>query len=164
MLRRSMTYLLMVSVVLYTVMVPLTMIVNPLAASAASADDLPQVTSDEDEKRVFMFTHTAGYRHESIDAAKEVMPQLAEEYGFHVDISEDVSDLNSDNLMQYDVLMFVNTTGNFGNDEQRQAVIDFVTSGKGFVGVHSATDTGYDWPEYGEMTGSTSRNTRGPKR
>lgn len=154
MLRRSMTYLLMVSVVLYTVMVPLTMIVNPLAASAASADDLPQVTSDEDEKRVFMFTHTAGYRHESIDAAKEVMPQLAEEYGFHVDISEDVSDLNSDNLMQYDVLMFVNTTGNFGNDEQRQAVIDFVTSGKGFVGVHSATDTGYDWPEYGEMTGA----------
>src|SRR5690606_29764724 len=34
------------------------------------------------------------------------------------------------------------------------AVIDFVTSGKGFVGVHSATDTGYDWPEYGEMTGA----------
>jgi type 1 glutamine amidotransferase len=38
-------------------------------------------------------------------------------------------------------------------DEQKAAFIDFVRSGHGFVGVHSATDTFYKWPEYGDLVG-----------
>ena len=38
--------------------------------------------------------------------------------------------------------------------QQKKDLLSFVhDDGKGFVGVHSAIDTFYKWPEYGEMIG-----------
>ena len=61
--------------------------------------------------------------------------------------------MNADSLAKLDVVIFATTGSLPFSDEQTQALLDFVKNGKGFVGIHNATDTGYDWPEYGEMIG-----------
>src|SRR5579862_476881 len=36
---------------------------------------------------------------------------------------------------------------------RKKALLDFVASGKGIVGIHAATDAYYNWKEYGDMIG-----------
>jgi type 1 glutamine amidotransferase len=57
-------------------------------------------------------------------------------------------------LKQYDAVVFLSTTGNILNDEQQKAFEEFIRSGKGFVGIHAAADTEYDWPWYGKLVGA----------
>jgi len=105
--------------------------------------------------RILYVTATYGFRHGSIDASIEVMQQLAADSGgvFAVDHTEDVSLINGNNLRNYDAIYFF-TSGELPlNDQQKADLLDFVRSGKGFGGSHSATDTLYTWPEYGEMIG-----------
>lgn len=104
--------------------------------------------------RVLMFTKTAGFRHASIATAWRVMPQVAEEYGFELTVTEDSRLFSDENLAQYDVLAFVLTTGTVLSLEEKQAMERFIQNGGGFVGVHSASDTEYDWPFYGGLVGA----------
>jgi type 1 glutamine amidotransferase len=103
-----------------------------------------------------MLTATRGFRHDSIPAARDAMSSLAASTGqFTVDATEGVASITRGSLASYDVLFFALTTGELPFDsEQKSAVLEFVSSGKGFLGVHSATDTLYDWPEYGDLVGA----------
>jgi type 1 glutamine amidotransferase len=68
--------------------------------------------------------------------------------------TEDVSLLSSAGLAGFDALLFF-TSGELPiSDAHRRELLDWVRSGKGFAGVHSATDTFYQWPEYGELIGA----------
>src|SRR5207245_8638943 len=69
--------------------------------------------------------------------------------------SSDASTLGTrGGLSRFDAVVFF-TTGELPmSADQKSALIDFVRSGKGFVGIHSATDTFYQWPEYGAMLGA----------
>jgi type 1 glutamine amidotransferase len=104
--------------------------------------------------RVLYCTHSAGYRHDVIPLSRTILQQVGAHSGaFAVTATEDVADFSSENLRRYDTVMFF-TTGELPmNDAQRAAFLDFVRSGHGFVGVHSATDTFYEWPDYGELIG-----------
>jgi type 1 glutamine amidotransferase len=103
-----------------------------------------------------MLTATLGFRHDSIPAARETMASLGASTGqFTIDATEDVRSITRASLANYDVLFFALTTGELPFDaEQKSAILDFVSGGKGFLGVHSATDTLYDWPEYGRLVGA----------
>ena len=57
-------------------------------------------------------------------------------------------------LAPYDVVVFMNTTGDVLNDEQEAAFEAWYRAGGGFVGVHAATDTEYGWDWYGELVGA----------
>src|SRR5215467_12568546 len=106
-------------------------------------------------RRVLYLTATYGFRHEdSINASIQVMQELASQSGaFQIDNTEDVSLINADNLRNYDAVYFF-TSGELPlSDQQKADLLDFVRQGKGFGGSHSATDTLYSWPEYGEMIG-----------
>ena len=105
-------------------------------------------------KKLLYITHTAGHKHESVPTSVEVMKELADESrAFAVTATADCSLLTRANLRQYRAVMF-NTTGELPMDEaQKQALLDFVKNGGGFLGVHSATDTFYKWPSYGELIG-----------
>jgi type 1 glutamine amidotransferase len=108
------------------------------------------------KKKVLCLTATAGFRHaDSINASIEVLKKLAEESGkFEVVFTEDCAQINPENLKQYDAVIFDNTSGELPiSNEGKKALIDFVKSGKGFMGIHAATDTCYSWPEYGELIG-----------
>jgi uncharacterized protein len=104
--------------------------------------------------RLLYFTLSAGYRHEVIPASREVMRQLGAAFPqFEVTESEDVAVFTAENLRRYGAVMFF-TTGELPmNEAQRAALTDFVRRGGGFLGVHSATDTFYQWPEYGKLIG-----------
>jgi uncharacterized protein (TIGR03437 family) len=100
-------------------------------------------------------TATYGFRHsDSIDASIAVFRELAQESGvLEVVNTEDVSQLTAENLRNYDAVYFF-TSGELPlSDQQKADLLNFVRSGKGFGGSHSATDCLYTWPEYGEMIG-----------
>ena len=106
--------------------------------------------------RVLMLTTTAGFRHDSIPTARQVMNSLAASTGeFTVNATEDLSALSAETLGGYDVIMFALTSGELPlSAQQKSVLIDFVSSGHGFIGVHSATDTLYEWPDYGRLVGA----------
>jgi type 1 glutamine amidotransferase len=105
--------------------------------------------------RVLMLTATAGFRHDSIATAREVMSTLALANGLAVTPTEDLSRISAAGLSETDVVMFALTSGELAfSDPQRAALIAAINGGKGFIGIHSATDTLREWPEYGRLVGS----------
>jgi type 1 glutamine amidotransferase len=124
-------------------------------ASPTSVAQPPQLNAI----RVLMVTTTAGFRHDSIDTARMALASLAMTAGeFRVTATEDLSTLTASGLANYDVLFFALTTGELPlTADQRGAILAFVSNGGGFLGAHSATDTLYGWPEYGQMIGAYFR-------
>lgn len=104
--------------------------------------------------RMLVFSKTAGFRHESIPTAVATLRRLAEEEGLVADHSEDAGDFTPTNLARYRVVAFASTTGAILDPAQQQAFEGFVRNGGGFVGVHSAADTEYEWPWYGRLVGA----------
>lgn len=103
---------------------------------------------------VLVFSKTAGFRHESIPAGVEATTEIARVAGFEATATEDASVFSSSSLESYDVIVFLNTTGDVLDASQQRAMEEFIASGKGFVGVHSAADTEYEWSWYGELVGA----------
>ena len=105
-------------------------------------------------KRILYVTLSAGFKHDSIPASIEALKQIAAQSGkLEVVQTEDVSLLNAAALRDFDAVMFF-TTGELPiSAAQKRDLLDFVRNGKGFGGVHSATYTFYQWPEYGELVG-----------
>ena len=106
--------------------------------------------------RVLMLTATAGFRHDSISAAREIMSAMALASGeFAVTATDDLSAVTSGSLANYDVLFFALTTGELPlTSDQKSAILAFVQGGNGFMAAHSATDTLYEWPEYETLVGA----------
>ncbi len=106
-------------------------------------------------KRVLFITYSAGFRHDSVPTAIEVLRDIAAQSGrLEVVASEDLSLLSGAGLHGYDALFFF-TSGELPiSDSQKQDMLAFVRGGKGFGGVHSATDTLYTWPQYGDLIGA----------
>jgi len=111
---------------------------------------------------VLVSTATAGYRHDSILTATETIRRLGQDSGsFTTTVIPEATDLpllTPELLAQQQVVCFVCTSGELPlSDQQKQALLDFVRAGGGFFGAHSATDTFYEWPEYGELIGAYFR-------
>jgi hypothetical protein len=103
---------------------------------------------------VLYCTHSAGYRHDAIPLSQTILRQLGKNSGlFEITPTEDMSEFTAEKLARYTAVMFF-TTGELPmSDAQKAALLDFVRSGHGFLGVHSATDTFYEWPDYRELVG-----------
>ena len=107
---------------------------------------------------VLVFTKTAGFRHDSIPAGVLALRELADAGGYRVTHTEDAGVFTDDSLDGFRVVVFLNTTGDVLDDGQQDAMERFVRAGNGFVGVHSAADTEYDWPWYGRLVGAYFRS------
>src|SRR5690606_19798210 len=66
---------------------------------------------------------------------------------------EDSNYFTADSLNQFGAVIFLSTTGDILNDDQKEALQEFIRAGKGFVGIHAASDTEHNWPWYGELVG-----------
>jgi len=108
----------------------------------------------QDEQHILVFSKTDGWRHDSIEAGQEAIQRLGNEYGVRVTVSELAEMFTPDTLSQFDAVVFLNTTESIFNDDQREAFKAFIQNGGGYVGVHSASDTEYEWPWYGELVGA----------
>lgn len=122
--------------------------------SGRAAAQEPSANQEQGAFRVLLFSKTAGFRHECIPAGIEAIRKLGNDNGFTVDATEDAGAFTEGNLARYAVLIFLNTTGDVLNDSQQAAMERFIRSGKGFVGIHAATDTEYEWPWYGQLVGA----------
>jgi hypothetical protein len=133
------------------------------ACSSDTSSVAPSPTSGSSTTRapirVLMLTATAGFRHDSIATARQVMTNLAVSTGeFAVTATEDLSSISASTLSGTDVLDFTLTSGELPfTSDQKAAIVTFVSGGGGFLGVHSATDTLYEWPDYGRLIGAYLR-------
>jgi glucose/arabinose dehydrogenase/type 1 glutamine amidotransferase len=106
------------------------------------------------QAKVLVFSETAAFRHGSIEAGRAAIQQLGAQNGFAVDATEDSAQFTDANLAQYDAVVWLSTTGDVLNDEQQGAFERYIQGGGGYVGIHSASDTEYDWPWYGGLVGA----------
>jgi type 1 glutamine amidotransferase len=104
--------------------------------------------------RVLVFSKTAGFRHSSIPNGIAAIQQLGAQNGFSVTATEDANQFTTANLAQYQVVVFLSTTGDVLDATQQSAFQSYIASGKGYVGVHAAADTEYDWAWYGGLVGA----------
>ncbi len=115
-------------------------------------------------KKVFLYTKNGeGFVHDNIPASIAAIKKLGKENGFEVVASEDPAMFTDENLKQYDALIFSNTNNKaFDTEAQRKALQNYIQSGGGFVGIHSASGSERDWPWFAQMLGG--RFLRHPKR
>lgn len=102
---------------------------------------------------VLVFSKTEGFRHDSIEPGIEAIKKMGQEKGFSVAATEDAGLFREAILKAYNVIIFLNTTQDVLNEAQQIELNRFIQAGGGFVGVHAAADTEYDWPWYGELVG-----------
>ncbi len=104
--------------------------------------------------KVLVFSKTAGFRHASIPKGKALLMKLGKENSFAVDTTENAAVFTEANLKKYSAVVFLSTTGDVLNDEQQIAFERYIQSGGGYVGIHAATDTEYDWSWYNKLAGA----------
>lgn len=105
--------------------------------------------------KVFVFSKTSGYRHDSIPAGINAIKSLSIKTGqFTVEASEDASLITAANLSQFTVVLFLQTSGDFLDPEQLAALQTYIRSGRGFVGVHCAAAGMLNDAWYGELIGA----------
>lgn len=109
--------------------------------------------SAQESASVMVFSKTEGFRHDCIEIGIESIQKLGKQNGFKVDMTED-SDVLISSLKKYDAIIFFNTTGDILTDSQQEKFENYIKKGGGFVGIHSAADTEYDWPWYGKLVGA----------
>ncbi|MCX7553046.1 ThuA domain-containing protein [Marinicella sp. S1101] len=103
---------------------------------------------------VLVFSKTSGFRHGSIPSAINALTELSQAHGFEVSFTEDASAFSAANLAQYEAVVFLLTSGDVLNAIEQAAFEVYIRDGGGYVGVHSASDTEYSWPWYGQLVGS----------
>lgn len=108
----------------------------------------------EGKPAVLVFSKTAGFVHSSISEGIAAVQKLGQENGFDVDTTKNAAYFQEDSLKKYAAVIFLNTTGNVLDYRQEAAFERYIQAGGGFVGVHSATDTEYEWRWYGKMVGA----------
>ncbi len=114
---------------------------------------LSACTEQPREKKVLVFSRTMGFRHDSIEEGQLAIKRLGREHGFNVFVTEDPTLFKEDFLSTFSAVIFLNTTGDVLDNAQQAAFERFIQAGGGFVGVHSAADTEYDWAWYGQLAG-----------
>ena len=102
---------------------------------------------------VLVFSKTMGYRHASIPKGIDAIKKLGAVHGFDVDATEDAGRFNDADLKKYAAIIFLSTTGNVLDGTQEIALERYIQAGGGYVGVHAAADTEYDWGWYGRLAG-----------
>ncbi|GGQ16243.1 ThuA domain-containing protein [Streptomyces mutabilis] len=100
--------------------------------------------------RLLVYTRTTDYRHDSIPAGIAALRALGD---FTVDATEDPTALERP-LTSYAAVVFLSTSGEVLTPAGRERLAAHVEGGGGFVGVHAAACTEYDWPFYGELLGA----------
>ncbi len=107
----------------------------------------------EGDPKVLIFSKTAGFYHESIPEGIAAIQKLGAENGFQVDTTKNAENINEENLAQYAAVIFLSTTGDVLNNYQEADFERYIQSGGGYLGIHAAADTEYEWSWYNKLVG-----------
>ncbi|MGB5429334.1 ThuA domain-containing protein [Eudoraea sp.] len=108
----------------------------------------------EGNPKVLVFSKTMGFKHASIPDGIAAIQKLGAQNNFEVDTTKNAAIFEQDSLQQYSAIIFMSTTGNILDHKQEAGFERYIQAGGGFVGVHAATDTEYDWNWYGKLVGA----------
>lgn len=109
----------------------------------------PEITFPQNQKTVLLFSKTTGFRHgESIDASKKVFAEMAEKNNWFLYETEEGGVFNPEQLPEFDVVIFNNSTGRVLNKEQRSTLEAYVKTGGKLIGIHGAGDGSHPWEWY----------------
>ncbi|MFB8247546.1 ThuA domain-containing protein [Streptomyces sp. NPDC055952] len=125
---------------------------DPRAAAPTAAATRPAAA--DPAYKILVFSKTAGFRHSSIDDGIAALRALGTANNFTVDATEDAGAFTTGNLAQYKAVAFLSTTGDVLDGTQQSAFESYVKGGGGYVGIHAAADTEYDWPFYAGLAGA----------
>jgi cytochrome c len=125
------------------------------APAAAAPASIPAPPAPTGPFKVLVFSKTTGFRHDSIPAGIAAIQKLGQENNFTVDATEDDSLFTDANLAQYQAVIFLSSTGDpLGTQAEKDAFQRYIEAGGGFVGIHAASDSGYNWAWYGGLVGA----------
>jgi type 1 glutamine amidotransferase len=111
------------------------------------------VSAQQKQFKALVVTTTKGWHHESLHAGYLALKDMGVRNFFDVVLWENPGGFTDEYLKQFQVVIFLNTTGDIFNEDQQKVMERFIQSGKGYVGIHSASDTEYDWPWYTKLVG-----------
>lgn len=106
---------------------------------------------------ILVFSKTNGFRHASISSGLKMLSDNSEKQNWVITATEDQSLLRDGFLARFDVVVFLNPTGDAIDETGQAAFEKFMKSGKGFVGIHAAADFEYEWPYYGNLVAAYFR-------
>ena len=104
-------------------------------------------------KRILVFNKTSGFHHNSIKEGSQFLMDWGKKQNIFVDTTTNADNFNEDNLKRYNLIVFLNTTGDVLNPVQQIYFERFIQAGGGYVGIHAASDTEYDWEWYNHLMG-----------
>ena len=110
-------------------------------------------SAQQKQFKALLVTTTRGWHHESIHAGVLALQDLGRKNFFDVVLWEDPNGFTDKYLEQFQVVIFLCTTGDIFDSVQQKVMERFIKAGKGFVGIHSASDTEYDWDWYTKLVG-----------
>ncbi len=111
----------------------------------------PELPSDLVGNTVLVFSKTNGFRHgEAIDASLPAFEKMANDNGWSLYVTENGAVFNPEQLKQFDVVIWNNTSGKTLDEEQRSHFKNYLENGGGFVGIHAAGDNSHQWGWYEE--------------
>ncbi|MFJ5262437.1 ThuA domain-containing protein [Streptomyces sp. NPDC088387] len=131
-----------------------------VTAGAAAAQPAEQKSKRFD---ALVFSKTAGYRHGAIPAGITAIQKLGKKNNFSVTATEDAAAFTDETLAQYEVVIFLSTTGDVLDTDQQGAFERYIAAGGGYAGVHAASDTEYDWSWYGDLVGAYFKSHPAPQ-
>jgi type 1 glutamine amidotransferase len=132
---------------------------------AAALPEKP-IVAPKSKHKILIYSKTAGFRHSSIPVGVKAISMMGDKTGvYSAYATEDPSIFEPEKLKTFDAVYMLNTTGDClkpkSDDAAKKEEIykksleDFVLSGKGLIGCHSATDTYHNWKAYNKMMGGT---------
>jgi cytochrome c len=104
--------------------------------------------------RVLVFSKTKGFYHASIPFGIAAIQKLGKENNFIVDTTKNAAYFTEDSLKNYSAVIFLSTTMNVLNGDQQVAFERYIQAGGGYMGIHAAADTEYDWAWYNKLVGA----------
>ena len=106
-------------------------------------------------RKVLVFYLCEGFYHGSIPVGVKCIEIMGQKTGAYETVtSQDMEMFSNEKLKDFDLVLFMNTTRlKFKDAAKRDALLNFVKSGKGIAGMHAASDNFYDCPEAAGMIG-----------
>ncbi|MHA8099095.1 ThuA domain-containing protein [Aquirufa aurantiipilula] len=109
----------------------------------------PVLKLTANQPAILLFSKTTGFRHgESIDASKPIIQAMANKNGWAVYETEEGGVFNEEQLAQFKLVIFNNSTGRVLNDKQQTALEKYVENGGSLMGIHGAGDNSHHWDWY----------------
>lgn len=121
---------------------------------------IPLVGGTFAQKQILIYTHNGkgpdgkGYVHQNIAASVEALKKICADNGYKAEATDDPSVFTSEKLSKFSCIIFSNTNNEaFYSETQKQAFVDYIHRGGGFVGIHSASGSERQWPWFWAMIG-----------